>query len=309
MKTHKQYVSDLRTRNPGLRVVGTYNRSFVKIDHQCKSCKKIWKMTPDNALSGYGCAKCKGFKHTKYTKSEIQSKLHAATKGKTKLTSQYKGMAQKHRFQCTKHHTSFVNWVPATLKGMGCPKCKSEHISSANNWQRGFDQRIKSLFGGYIRRISPYTNQTSTVTLTCRKSHTFSRKSVPPSNWKTGCPYCEPRSGIQSRSASLLFELIEKRSRLKFQYINSSGKGSEARIQNYKLDCYNSRYNICIEYHGTYFHSWKDKRNRRYKKTMERDQELGNLTNLIVIWEFEAISNKRQVLKRVLNQIDEIKSQ
>ena len=81
----------------------------------------------------------------------------------------------------------------------------------------------------------------------------------------------------------------------------------EHKIGKYRVDGYNKRYNISIEFHGTYWHGFHDKKSEKYIHTKERESYLRDRTNLIVIWEHEWKNSPYSTIHRVVNEINEIK--
>jgi hypothetical protein len=59
-KTHKQYVEELKEKNPNLEVIGTYIKATTKITHRCKICEHTWNVQPNSLLRGTGCPVCSG---------------------------------------------------------------------------------------------------------------------------------------------------------------------------------------------------------------------------------------------------------
>ena len=73
-KTHKEYVEELKIKNPNVEVVGIYCGANIKIPHRCKNDGHEWKVAPGNILSGTGCPLCAGTIKKTHEKS-IQSTI------------------------------------------------------------------------------------------------------------------------------------------------------------------------------------------------------------------------------------------
>lgn len=59
-KTHEQYVTELKEKNPSIEVIDTYIKATTNITHKCKICGHIWKVEPNSLLQGTGCPVCSG---------------------------------------------------------------------------------------------------------------------------------------------------------------------------------------------------------------------------------------------------------
>lgn len=51
-------MSQVKTINPSIEVVGEYINSQTKILHRCKLCDYEWNIVPNNILNGQGCPQC-----------------------------------------------------------------------------------------------------------------------------------------------------------------------------------------------------------------------------------------------------------
>lgn len=58
IKSHEQYVEEVKLINPDIEVVEKYVDSTTAINHFCKRHSVLWKSTPDNVLHGHGCWEC-----------------------------------------------------------------------------------------------------------------------------------------------------------------------------------------------------------------------------------------------------------
>lgn len=57
-KTHEQYVLEVATINPNIKVVGEYVNAKQNILHRCKIDGYEWEAKPNNILNGMGCPVC-----------------------------------------------------------------------------------------------------------------------------------------------------------------------------------------------------------------------------------------------------------
>jgi very-short-patch-repair endonuclease len=57
-KTHEEFVKQVKTINPNIKVVGRYIRDSEKIEFECIIDKHRWKTKPTHIIQGHGCPKC-----------------------------------------------------------------------------------------------------------------------------------------------------------------------------------------------------------------------------------------------------------
>ena len=57
-KSHKEFVNELKEKNPNIRVIGQYQTAKDKIECECLICNTHWLATPNKLLLGRGCPVC-----------------------------------------------------------------------------------------------------------------------------------------------------------------------------------------------------------------------------------------------------------
>lgn len=57
-KTQEEYVNELETIHPNIRIIGTYINRKTKIAHECLNCGHNWNAIPGDLLNGHGCPRC-----------------------------------------------------------------------------------------------------------------------------------------------------------------------------------------------------------------------------------------------------------
>ena len=62
IKPEDKYIEELKIKNPNLRLLGHYLGGEVPVSHCCKKHNIVWDITPNNALQGKGCYKCRSEK-------------------------------------------------------------------------------------------------------------------------------------------------------------------------------------------------------------------------------------------------------
>lgn len=73
-KTHIDYVQELKSVNPNIRVLEEYCGANTKILHKCDIDGYEWFATPANILFGCGCPKCQSSKGEKQIAQWLQTK-------------------------------------------------------------------------------------------------------------------------------------------------------------------------------------------------------------------------------------------
>lgn len=58
LKTHEQYVEEIKNANQNIVVIGKYMGANMPILHKCKICGNKWFAYPNNILKGIGCPCC-----------------------------------------------------------------------------------------------------------------------------------------------------------------------------------------------------------------------------------------------------------
>lgn len=71
-KTHEQYVAELESLNPNIKVVGEYKRAKEKVLYECKIDGTQWEAYPCSVLAGTGCPTCRKSKGEKQIENWMQ---------------------------------------------------------------------------------------------------------------------------------------------------------------------------------------------------------------------------------------------
>lgn len=58
LKTHEQYIEEVKNINPNIIVVGKYIGANIPILHKCVVCENEWNAYPNNIIKGIGCPYC-----------------------------------------------------------------------------------------------------------------------------------------------------------------------------------------------------------------------------------------------------------
>lgn len=58
LKSHNQFVNEVKSINPNIQIVGEYNGAKSRIDVQCTKCGHKWSPVASSLISGFGCPNC-----------------------------------------------------------------------------------------------------------------------------------------------------------------------------------------------------------------------------------------------------------
>lgn len=301
------YISRLKVTSPGIKALEAYKRTDQLLKHQCRRCKHIWKSTPQNMLhktNPTGCPRC-AHPSIKKTHADYVNEVAFRTNGAFKVLSRYINALTKVRVKCGAGHVSDI-WPRSIGR---CAEC---HKINANKRYRlgitEYKKRLRAKFPSIKVISGKYIKQESVLGFQCRDGHIFSRSAIgqiSKSPSVSGCPVCD-KSINQSGVALDFMNALAKLSRLAIHHARNSGE-YQLEGTRYKLDGYNPRYNIGLEFHGDYFHGNDGRKGGAYEKTLLRDQEVRKYVNLIVVWEYEWRNNKDACLQRCLRRINKIR--
>jgi len=132
-KTNDEYVNQLRSINPLIVPLNTYENSHSKILFRCLICGREWEAFPYQELqrTGFGCAKCShktsGEKRRK-TNVIFVEELKKKNPNITVLTS-YEKSKQKVKCQCKLCGNTWEATPDKLLRGIGCPRCYHQSTS------------------------------------------------------------------------------------------------------------------------------------------------------------------------------------
>ena len=133
LKTHEQFVEEMKIVNPNIEILGKYIHSKEKIKCKCKICNNVWEVIPNDLLIGHGCPICAN-KSTgdKARKSQEQFIADMAiTHPELEVLGKYKGNKIKITCRCKECGNIFDMTPNSLLGGQGCPPCSR---------QRGYDK-------------------------------------------------------------------------------------------------------------------------------------------------------------------------
>lgn len=136
-KTQKEFVYELKNKNPNLTVLGKYINAHTKVEVQCNQCKRIFEVKPNQLLSsGTGCKYCNirnavGTRNGKTRRKTTIEYTRELKKVNTNIEviGEYKTSKDHIKVKC--RICGYV-WSPqagSLLRGTGCPNKRKHRLS------------------------------------------------------------------------------------------------------------------------------------------------------------------------------------
>lgn len=187
-KTHKEYVEELKIKNPNVEVVGIYCGANIKIPHRCKNDGTIWDISPSNALQGYSCPKCATTKKSdKLSMTHDEYVIRLKKKNSNiEVLETYAGSKTKILHRCKNDGHEWKVAPGNILSGTGCPLC-------AGTIKKTHEKYVTELseLNPNIKVIGEYKNAKTNILHYCLVHDEYFETS--PTNLlqgKTGCYFC-----------------------------------------------------------------------------------------------------------------------
>jgi len=271
-----------------------YKNNKTKLKIKCGQ-GHYFEMKFNDFKSGHRCPVCYGNKKLSY--DEIKSYIESF--GYQLLSKKYKNNLDNLKVQCPKGHIYEVNYNNFK-SGYRCPYC----AKNAKPKIKKIKKYIESF--GYQLLSGTYKNSQEKLEYRCPKGHSFEMSW---NNFQRGqrCPVCNSRK-YSSKAEEEIFDFI------KSIYNGNISRNNRKIIKNpitkmwMELDIYltkpklsfGTREKKAIEFNGTYWHSFPDKKEKDKIKKLECEK---NNIKLLVINENDWISNKEKCLNEIKNFI------
>lgn len=273
---------------------------FIYVKNNIKACiicpkhGEFWQ-TPRDHFRGSGCPKCaieKNAKRCRDTKESFIEKAYVIHSDKYLYANVvYKNAHTKVCITCPKHG-DFYQIPNNHLNGCGCPKCRSENISSMLKGELDeFIKRSNIIHNNkYIYSFVEYKNARDYVKIICPEHGEFWQ--IPDSHLRGhGCPKCAKSVSLPELEICNIIKPIEFVER------------ERTILEGKEIDIYVPSFNIGIEYDGLIWHSEKFGKDKNYHLwKLNKCKEKG--VELIQIFEDEWLNHKDVCifyLKKVFN--------
>lgn len=197
-KTHKEFMEEIKEKNPGIEILGTYQKDNVKILCLCKVCGYKWEGIPSNLLRGSGCKECANRKMAKKrskTTEQFKKELYKINPN-LEVVGKYINNKTNIKVKCKLHNYIWEPKPNNLLNGKGCPICGKERgIEKQTKSHTKFLEEVKEI-NPNIKVIGKYKGNKKPIKCKCTIDGTVFYPH--PSNLLKGqgCPTC----GIRSRA-------------------------------------------------------------------------------------------------------------
>ena len=243
-KTHEEYISELKIKNPDVEVIGEYINANTDITHHCLIHDVFWKTKPYRVLDGCGCRKCR-IEKFKASNTNTQDEYIEKVKLKNpniEVIGKYTNAKTKIAHKCLKHNVVWDTLPINILKGCGCRQCLKEKISDKNG----------SSHNEYVIKLSNINPNLIVLEEYCGTEIKIKHKckvckyewGAKPGNILAGkgCPKCNESHGEKDISNYLNMNNITYIPQYTFDDCKDKRK--------LPFDFYLPELNICIEYDG-----------------------------------------------------------
>ena len=286
-ENHKQKL----WKKHGGRIVlkGKYNGYDEYTLYGCNMCDTDWETMPKTVVRIKQCFECDRLSRS-VGEEGFQRRLKQTHKGtiiSKKPIRNLKSLMDFECLACGNEWTTVANHVVKKHKPTGCPECYKIRLGNKTRLSdKEYKSRVKALHSDGIIARGKYTDNSCSMKFRCKNGHDFVRKAWEGTS-KTKflrCPVCSASEHTYSRVSIECIDEIARVLRLVFKHAENHG---ESDIKGLSIDGFNVWWNIGIEFHGTYWHRFHDKRRKEYKATLVRDKVLAKFVYLISIWEHE----------------------
>lgn len=165
-KTQQQFVEEMKSIHPSIRVLGEYKTRGDNILCECTICGTQWSPKPHSLLSGHGCPNFRNhpgnvpsrFKTHDIFIDEMQSKNPSI-----QIIGEYKGAQEPIKAKC---RICGYEWEPLPtnlLKGSGCPKCSGHAQRTHGEFVKEMDEANPN-----IAILGTFINVNSKVRCKCK---------------------------------------------------------------------------------------------------------------------------------------------
>lgn len=198
MKTHEEFLSVVRSKNPNIIVLGQYKGSVSRIACKCNNCGYKWMPLASYLMHGYGCPQCAKkikLKDTEDFAIQIEE-LHP----NIQLLETYKGSLKPIRCQCKICGNIWSPLPSNLLAGRNCPKCAS---AKRRMGSEAFVEEIARKSPNVII-LEDYINNHTKIRCQCKKCG-YQWSVIPKSLLRGyGCPKCGILERAEKRSVAVI---------------------------------------------------------------------------------------------------------
>ena len=129
VKSHQQYIQEVKEVNQDIDVIETYVNSKTPIEHYCKKHNVFWNAMPYNILYGCGCPECGKEKSTNSrtkTHKEYVMEIDIINPD-IEVIGEYVNAHTPILHRCKIDNCEWMALPANIVKGSGCPECNASH--------------------------------------------------------------------------------------------------------------------------------------------------------------------------------------
>jgi very-short-patch-repair endonuclease len=267
---------------------------------------------------GHGCPKCRdeflsvSRRYDKKYFIKCAKEIHGNKYDYSKV--EYKNYKTPVEIICKEHGSFWCSPSNHISQSNGCPKCSGKNLS-VKDYIKIFNRVHKNKYDySLFTSVNKYTD---IIKIICPVHGVFTQKI---SNHKAGCGCTKCNKIGHSKISQEVISCIEKKTRLKFYRASTTGEFTvKSKKGTYRVDGYNKRYNIVIEFNGDAYHGNLKVFNKNTKcnpynnfTALKLNKITKNRVNflrkkgyrVIEIWENDWMTNKKKVLNNVIDRIN-----
>lgn len=217
-KTHEQFLSEVEALvGDEYAILGTYEKSSIKISMRHNECGFEFSMLPSNFLKGQRCPQCAG--NMPLIREEIESRIYDLVGDEFSLIGDYKGTKHDVIIRHNECGREFKVTPSNFFVGYRCPYCKK--VKTTEN----FKQEVCNLVGDEYVVLGEYKN--SRIKIQMRHKTCGFEYTVAPDNFLRGgrCPKCSGRiKKTHKQFVSEVHDLVSNEYSVLGEYKNSQTK-------------------------------------------------------------------------------------
>lgn len=217
---HKEYVLELKEKNPNLEILDKFTGKKDKINHKCLKHNYIWPVRCADAIKGVGCKYCKREKLS-LSNEEYIKRLKVINPNIEPL-EKYVNNRTKIKHKCLVEGCNY-EWEPEPsdiLEGHGCPKC-------AGVSKRTHEEYVKELkkIQPTLEVLEKYINKGTPIKHRCTVEGCNYEWKPTPNNLlrgKSKCPRCNNCERYTTESFKAKLKMINPNVEILENYIDSA---------------------------------------------------------------------------------------
>ena len=160
-KTHNDFVVELGTKRPDIKVLESYTNSYTPIKVQCLVCSHIWAVTPHLLLRGSGCPNCAKSKRTRSQDQFIEELKRISPN--IRVVGEFKGTRSSVAVECTSCGNKWSTAANNLLRGSNCVVCmRQRQTKTHETFEKEVFERLPT-----ITLIGKYTASNKKIAAKC----------------------------------------------------------------------------------------------------------------------------------------------